>query len=362
MITISELCIAPAPSRHRGTGRIASGQLDQTGAHAERDDAANRKNNLVMKTISVSTLIVAATSSAPACDLCSIYSTAQARGEIGKGFFAGVAEQFTHFGTLQNESRKVPNEVGQYLNSSVWQVFGGYNFNDRFGLQLNVPVIYRSFKRPEGFELDRGTESGIGDSALIGHFQVYRRETKKFTFSWTLLGGIKFPTGRTDRLREEFNENEIPDAPESGIHGHDLTLGSGSYDGIAGRGIFLRSRRCFLTASAQYAIRRKGDFDYRFADDLTWAGGPGLFLVLKDQYTLALQLNVTGEHKDRDTFQGEKAADTGVTAVYLGPQITLTWSDELCAERGLDLPVSIENTALQAVPDYRVRAGLTWHF
>ena len=71
---------------------------------------------------------------------------------------------------------------------------------------------------------------------------------------------------------------------------------------------------------------------------------------------------VSGETKGRDTFRGEKAEDTGITAVYLGPQINFTWSEKLSVEIGADLPVSIQNTALQAVPDFRVRAGLTWHF
>ncbi|PYI85059.1 MAG: hypothetical protein DME26_11965 [Verrucomicrobia bacterium] len=316
-----------------------------------------------MKKFILSVALTAALATpATACDLCAIYSANQARGDIGKGLFFGMAEQFTHFGTLQVDGHRVHNEVGQYLDSSVSQAFVGYNFNDRVGLQLNVPVIYRSFKRPEGFEIDRGTESGVGDVSLIGHFQVYRRQTKRFTFSWSILGGVKFPTGSTDRLKEELNEVEVPGAPESGIHGHDLTLGSGSVDGIVGTGIFLRSHRFFLTAGAQYTIRSKGDLDYRFADDLTWLGGPGYFVVLKDEYTIALALNVSGEHKERDRFRGERAEDTGVTAVYLGPQISFTWKDKLSAEVGVDLPVSIDNTALQSIPDYRVRAGLTWHF
>ena len=63
-----------------------------------------------------------------------------------------------------------------------------------------------------------------------------------------------------------------------------------------------------------------------------------------------------------DTFQGQSADDTGVTAVYLGPQLSFTWTSKLSAQLGADLPVSIDNTALQTVPDYRVRGGLTWHF
>jgi hypothetical protein len=297
-----------------------------------------------------------------ACDLCSVYSATQARGEVGEGLYSGVAEQFSHFGTVQVDGRRVANEVGQYLNSSISQLFAGYNFSDRFGVQFNLPVIYRSFKRPDGFDIDRGTESGIGDVSLIGNFLAYRTLTENFTFSWSVLGGIKFPTGSTGRIKEEFNEVEVPGAPESGIHGHDLTLGTGSFDGIVGTGIFTRWRRLFLSANAQYAIRSKGDFDYRFADDLTWSGGPGVYLALGHKYTLALQAVVSGEHKETDTFKGASAGDTGVTAVYLGPYLNFTWSGRLSAQAGADLPVSIDNTSLQTVPDYRVRAAVSWRF
>ena len=84
---------------------------------------------------------------ASGCDLCSIYSATEARGEIGKGPYAGVAEQFTRFNTLQLEGHEVPNEVDQFLNSSISQLFLGYNFSERFGVQFNVPIIYRQFRR-----------------------------------------------------------------------------------------------------------------------------------------------------------------------------------------------------------------------
>src|SRR6266404_5880643 len=100
-----------------------------------------------------------------ACDLCSIYSAEQASGGAGQGFFAGVAEQYTRLGTLQNESQKIPGH-GEFIDSSVAQLFVGYNVNDRVTLQFNLPVIYRSF----GSSTLRGTESGIGDVSLIGNY------------------------------------------------------------------------------------------------------------------------------------------------------------------------------------------------
>jgi hypothetical protein len=297
-----------------------------------------------------------------ACDLCAVYSANEARAEEGKGFFGGVAEQFTHFGTTQEEGKVVPNPTGQYLDSSISQLFAGYKFNDQFGFQLNVPIIYRSFKRPEGFEIQHGTVSGLGDISVLGNFVPYRYMGDDFSFNWLLDAGLKLPSGSASRLKEEFVEEEIPGAPISGIHGHDLTLGTGSVDGIIGTSIGTRWKRLFFTASTQYAIRSEGSFDYRFANDLTWWGGPGVTLALNPHYTLALQAVVSGETKGKDTFQGEKAEDTGVTSVYLGPQINFTWTDKFSAQVGVDVPVSIQNTSFQTVPDYRVRAGLTWRF
>src|SRR6185369_6371492 len=171
--------------------------------------------------------------------------------------------------------------------------------------------IYRSFKRPEGFETDRGTETGLGDMSVIGRYLVYHEQTENKTTLWNVFAGLKFPTGDSDRISEELNEVEIPGAPESGIHGHDLTLGSGSYDGILGSTLYLRRHRFYFTAGVQYNLRTEGSFGYQFADDLTWSGGPGMLVVLSEEFTLSVQANVSGEHKDRDTFRGETAGDTG---------------------------------------------------
>ena len=91
-------------------------------------------------------------------------------------------------------------------------------------------------------------------------------------------------------------------------------------------------------------------------------GGPGVYLILSHQWTLALQGVVSGENKGTDTFQGKSAEDTGITSVYLGPQVNVSWGGKLSGQIGLDIPVSLDNTALQTVPDYRIRAGLTWRF
>lgn len=69
----------------------------------------------------------------------------------------------------------------------------------------------------------------------------------------------------------------------------------------------------------------------------------------------------SGEYKDVDRFRGKKAEDTGITSVFLGPRIVAShgrWSAELAA----DLPVSLDNTALQIVPDYCLHAAIAVQF
>jgi len=285
------------------------------------------------------------------CDLCSVYAAMEAQGGNGAGFFGGVAEQFTHFGTLQDEGHKIPGE-GQYIDSSVSQVFAGYNFNDRFGVQLNLSVIYRSY----GSDTMHGTESGIGDLSLLGTFTVYQNFSKHSSFSWTLLGGVKFPTGNSSKLATP--DEDLPE----GIGGHDLALGSGSYDGLVGTTLFGRWKRTMFTASVQYAIRTEGDFQHQYANDLTWFGGPGIYLALNDTYSLCLEGIVSGETKGKDTFAGVADEDSAATLVYLGPQLNFTWGSRLSATLGADLPVSRHNSGVQVLPDYRVRAAMTWRF
>jgi hypothetical protein len=343
----------------------------------------------------------AAVGTAAACDLCGCYTPQidamlqpadpsafgqpwlapnKRPGWLGRTYFA-LAEQFTYFGTLQLDGQEVENPTGQYLASSMTQLVAGYNFTPRFGLQINLPMIYRSFERPEGFAIGRGTESGLGDVSLLGKFVLFHHETggtaalkfddpknphfekrePDFTISTLLIGGVKFPTGGTSRLKEEFNEVDEPGAPESGIHGHDLTLGSGSYDAIGGGQFSLRYKALFFLTDAQFALRSEGAHQYEFANDLSWSGGPGFYFVRNEKAIVGLQLVCSGEHKELDRFQGQPAEDTGITFFFLGPRAVASFG-KVSGELAIDLPVSINNTAFQAVPDYRIRGSVAIRF
>lgn len=307
--------------------------------------------------------ILIGTSPANACDICAIFSANTAAGWGGRGLHAGFAEQYTSFGTLQNNGAKVPNTVGQYMDSAVTQTFLRYNFNKRLDLQLTMPIIERHYKRPSGTSVQTGNVFGIGDMSLIGRVMPYQKFTTHFSLNTHIIGGIKFPTGSTTRLAEELSEvAPAPGEVPSGIHGHDLTLGSGSFDGVIGGDAYLRWYRFLATTSIQYAIRSTGSYDYRFANDLQWSAGLGGYFLLRDTMTLAGQAVFSGDHKGLDTMSGTSMDDTGITTLYGGPALLLTWKEKLGATLAADIPIVMDNTALQVVPTYRIRASLMWYF
>lgn len=326
---------------------------------------------------------------AQACDLCGCYTpqietfpqmASPSLFPAAAGLYAAVGEQFTYFGTLQNNGHEVSNPTGQFESSSITQIVAGYAINSRFALQLNIPLIYRDFERPEGFAIDRGTESGLGDISLLLKTVVFHHETAArrsfevggknpavlehepdFAISIILLTGLKLPTGGTSRLTEEFHEMDVPGAPASAIHGHDLTLGTGSVDGIFGGQTSLRYKNAFFEANVQFTLRGDGAHQYHFANDLGWSAGPGYYFVRHGPLVVGLQCVASGETKDVDRFRGAAAKDTGITSVFLGPRVVASygrWSGDVAVE----LPVAMDNTALQAVPDYRLRAGLSFQF
>src|SRR4029453_13326937 len=214
------------------------------------------------------------------------------------GPYIGVAEQLTRFTTLQRDGEEVANVAGERLFSSITQALRGHNRPPRFGPQRNLPIISRTFRRLEDGVIVHDDETGFGDLSLLGTANAFTRVGEETVFRLTLLGGLKLPSGDSSRLGEELDEGhhhasgearapagvvikhgpsepgepaETPGgAIESGIHGHDLALGSGSVDGLIGGEVFWSWRRLFVTLGAQYAIRTEGDFDYRYANDLTW--------------------------------------------------------------------------------------------
>jgi hypothetical protein len=299
-----------------------------------------------------------------ACDICAIASSATTLQQTQSGFYLGLSEQFTRYGTLQFDNEKTSNPLNQFMNSSVTQMFLGYNINSRVGIQLTVPFIHRSFRRPEEGMIQNGSVTGFGDSSLIARVLAFRKFDPNFDIFWNFLGGLKMPSGNPSLLAEELNENEeeLITPFSSAIHGHDLALGSGSWDGVIGSDIALRWYRMRFAAALQYSLRTRGTFGYRFANDLIWSSSLGGYLFLRHNFTIVGSARASGDRKSLDNLNGVPADDTGINEVFMGPEILATWKGNLSVIANGDIPVILHNTSLQAVPSYRMRLTVSWKF
>ena len=280
------------------------------------------------------------------------------------GWHAGVSEQFTHFGTLQQDGQTIANPAGEHLNSSITQLIIGYDFTRALGVQMNVPLVYRSFQRWRNGVLENGSVSGLGDISFLAHYAPLHIQRSDFMLTARLYAGLSLPTGDSDRVLEEAaeagggeGEGEGETATvASGIHGHDLALGTGAVSGIFGADIHMQWKRMFATMGIEGVARMKGAHGYRYADEMSWHGSLGAVLVDQNDFTLALAAECTGASKGEDTFLGTRATDTAATVVYLGPKVSATWGKRYHADVKVEFPVLRENSGVQAVPDYRISA------
>jgi len=322
-------------------------------------------------------LIILATISSRACDTCgceicepgvlnglSLYGNGT--GLQSSYFFASLAEQYTDYGTLKNVP--VGASLDQFERSAITQFIVGYQINDRLGVQVNVPYIYRWYRvmNNAGTAMDNGQSDGLGDVSVVANYVVLRDEQADWSYSWRVSGGVKLPTGDSGLLALETPGTTLVsplNGPFSAIGGHDVALGSGSYDGILATGINLNWQRGFFTADADYAIRGTGSFGYRYANEFSWSAGPGYRLIENADYMLSLQLLAIGEYKGADTVQGTVTNDTAGKSVSLGPKVLFTWSQHFTANVALELPVATHyDSGFQAVPTFRLKAGLTFRF
>ena len=316
--------------------------------------------------------------SSAACDLCAIYRATDARGEFTPGATASVAEQFIRYGTEQFNGVEFPRANPDQLDRSITHVVAGWNFSERFGVSLSLPVLqetYRYTRMVGGFVPERhtGSEAGVGDLTLVGRWRVVGVSSMTRGFTLNLLGGVHLPTGDTDHLRElqdDIDHYESVVGPGhnhdalgpvvGGVHLHDLSLGSGAFDGVFGMSSSARWDRYFWNTQAQYVARTEGAGHYRFADELILSGGPGAFLWLNNRGTVSLALNSAYETRGSDAFRGRASIHTGQTVWFLGPLATFTWKSHFSAQVGGDVALQAGGRGFQNVPDFRLNASVSW--
>lgn len=314
--------------------------------------------------------------SAGACELCAINNATSARAEAA-GFVFSLGEQYIYAHTPQLHGEPLPEQPhtflnDQYLDTSITHLIPGYNFNRDFGLSLNVPIVRKDYTYYRFGDLGNttGKSEGLGDLALVLRWTPWSVQKMTHSVRFNLFGGVKMPTGDTRHLREDVQQEAYfdqvfgvgHDHAFSAVHLHDLTLGSGSYDGIFGVTAKARWKKLFATAEGQYYLRTHGESDFKFGDTVMVSGGPGMYLFVASAFTFGLQGVMRYENTERSLYGSKPSGQTGMREIYAGPEIFVTAGPHFSAKVGGDIPVDIRNNGLQIVPDWRIHGSLTWSF
>lgn len=326
-------------------------------------------------------LLVLRAGVAAACDICALHSST-VLDPPRRGFSIHVTEQYTSFNSYRGtDGRDLP--LDEWLQSSTTTLVVGYGFRAPFRVEASLPYVNREFYRLKDDAADRDDVSGIGDLAVVGRYTpVDRVLTDRSLVRLELFAGLELPTGSSDELADNGEEEEEgahedlsgesggrPQPPRhgggdssTGIHDEDLALGSGSVDLLLGMNAFATYRRMFATGGFQYSVRGHGDHGYRYANDLVFHLGAGGFPLLHAPFDLAVEARLTGETKGNDERRGETVTGSGVTALYLGPNLHVAGGERFRAAVGAQFPVLQNVSDLQLVADYRILASLGWQF
>ena len=321
----------------------------------------------------------------------------------------GISEQYTVLDRLQREGTPIENSVDEFLKSSITQFSAQYDISDTLAVQYVAPVIHRAYRRVEDGSVSSGSESGIGDMTLLFHYLPVRYSDGAATLRMRFFAGVKLPTGDTSRLGEgghdspdlghggQGHEDHGTDAGhhesghslhemgssltnqtnyhdgeahngmdemvlDSGVHSHDLTLGTGSVDFPLGFGITTQLDRFIAMMDVQYMIRNTGAYSYRHANDLIWSSGFGGFVYLEDATQIIARVRLSGQYKSNDRVRGVEHDGSGFNTVFVGPELSVSSNRRFQGVLGLDIPVEHRNTGLQLAPSYRWRGAITYRF
>ena len=322
---------------------------------------------------------------------------------LDKGqWIAGVTYEYTSFNAISDAALAYYAGKHEHVHTlrtiQSPAVSLSYGLTSELTVSARLPYVVRTDIREGSHShvhggpalneaVHRGDAEGIGDISVLAQYRIVNNRATGT--AWSLLGGAKAPTGRTDvddRNGSLFDAEFLP--------------GSGSWDWSAGLAVSQRlGGRLSLHASALHTWVGTGEqdtnlgnrflynvaFAYRAFGEVTNLGGSSSRMnagalprpmyhgagSTKDHVheeplspqgpALDLVLELNGEWHDRETVAGEPEKNSGGNVVYLSPGVRLSF-DRWSSFISFGVPVVNNLNGLQAEPDYRITTGLAVRF
>ena len=209
-----------------------------------------------------------------------------------------------------------------------------YSNREHFHIQdpLGTPT-------PEAWQFDE-----IGDARLKLRYQPASRHAGEI--SWSVQGGLKLPTGKTDVRNADGEEAERSVQPGSGTT--DLLLGGGlAYAPLSLPGSL------FSNLALQAPLNENGGYQpgWRTSVQAGWV------IPVSGKLDLILQGNLLYVAHDRGI--NAEPEDSGHTEAALVPGIAYAWSRNLSVYSQLELPIYQNVNGMQLTHDYAISVGLS---
>lgn len=263
------------------------------------------------------------------------------------GFSLGVADfRFTR-----------ETGAGQEVNVVEETLTGVHAVTGDFTLGLTLPTVQKEveFKTSAG-KTSRVTASGFGDLSLVGVYRFYRRDVPRATTQFSIIGGVKAPTGSTsqrDRNAPALTGTASQRVPRP------LQPGSGSWDGILGITGFQNFDRLSFYGSVQGKINSQDD-NFRFGNKLHYDFTVDYVTLAERNLFFVLELN--GVHAWRNKENGTKVRNSGGHILHISPGIEYLPLPYLILESSVQIPVVQDLNGRQPEKRVSVVMGLRYLF
>lgn len=310
------------------------------------------------------------------------YTAFNSIGDAALAFYAGQHEHVHTLRTIQSPAISLSYGVTHDLTISARLPYvlrtdireGSHSHLPGGGPALNEAV-------------HRGDSDGIGDASFLAQYRILNN--RAMGTEWSLLGGVKAPTGRTDvndRNGVLFDAEFLP--------------GSGSWDWSAGLAVSQHlSGRYSLHANVLHTWAGTGEQDTNLGNRFQYnlalayravgtAPQPGQASSrmnagalpqpmyhgagsVKDHHheepirssglALDLVLELNGEWHDREKVAGAREDNSGGNVVFLSPGVRLSF-DRWSSFVSFGVPIINDMNGIQADADYRITSGIAVSF
>ncbi len=275
------------------------------------------------------------------------------------GFTLGSARlRVTRAATLKEGTETVTDPQDQAVTTFEEDLEAVYGATRDVTLGVTLPILEERlrFEGPGG-ERRTITADGPGDLTLAGAYRLYRRDVERGTTQFSLLGGLKLPTGATDV--EDSNLPRLTGKPGTRLP-PSLQLGSGSVDGIVGLAGFHNMDRLSFYADAQGKLTTEGAQGFRAGNSLFYDLSADYVLLPGRNMFLILELN--GVSASRAEQAGRTVRDSGGQLLFLSPGLQYLPIPNLILETSVQVPIYRDLNGRQLAPDWSVVAGLRYLF